>query len=84
MQSPEIDGFRGAIQGSCEQGYFFTTSGFSSGAKDKSFKVGAVPVILIDGEAIVDLMIEKRFGVGEEPSSLFINELDTVITKLDV
>jgi len=35
---PEIDKFRGAIQGEYEQGIFFTTSGFANGAKEVSIK----------------------------------------------
>jgi restriction system protein len=60
---PEIDRFRGAIQGQYEQGIFFTTSIFANGAEAASFRPGAVPIILIDGEAIIALMIEKQFGV---------------------
>lgn len=64
---PEIDKFRGAIVGDYEQGIFFTTSDFSPEARGISFKKGAVPVILINGEGIVDLMIEKGFGVERVP-----------------
>ena len=53
---PEIDKFRGAIQGEYEQGIFFTTANFASGAKEVSIKRGAVPIILIDGPSIVELM----------------------------
>ena len=63
---PEIDKFRGAIQGDYEQGIFFTTSSFASGAEAVSFKPGAVPIILIDGASIVDIMIDKQFGVQVE------------------
>ncbi len=64
---PEIDKFRGAIVGDYEQGIFFTTSDFSPEARGISFKKGAVPVILINGEGIMDLMIEKGFGVERVP-----------------
>jgi restriction system protein len=60
VQRPEIDKFRGASQGEYEQGIFFTTSSFSKGALAASIKRGAIPVVLIDGEAIVQLMIDKR------------------------
>jgi restriction system protein len=63
IQCPEIDRFRGAAQGSYEQGIFFTTSTFSSGAIDASVKPGAIPIVLIDGPAIVDLMIQKKIRV---------------------
>lgn len=63
IQRPEIDRFRGAAQGSYEQGIFFTTSTFSKGAIDASIKSGAIPIVLLDGLAIVDLMIEKNIRV---------------------
>lgn len=64
---PEVDKFRGAIQGEFEQGVFFTTSDFTPRARDASLKPGAVPVILLNGESIVDLMIEKGLGVERVP-----------------
>ncbi len=64
---PEVDKFRGAIQGEFEQGIFFTTSDFTTDARDASLKKGAVPIILLNGESIVNLMIEKGFGVERIP-----------------
>lgn len=75
---PEVDKFRGAIQGSYEQGIFFTTSDFSSGAKEASIKKGAVPVILLNGESIVDLMIEKEFGVLKKPLQLYEDQVESI------
>lgn len=63
IQRPEIDRFRGAAQGAYEQGIFFTTSKFSSGAINVSIKSGAIPIVLLDGAAIVDLMIQKKIRV---------------------
>jgi restriction system protein len=68
---PEVDKFRGAIQGEFEQGIFFTTSSFSKPAKGASIKKGAVPVVLIDGEQLVAIMIEKDFGVAKRPLVLY-------------
>lgn len=70
----EIDKFRGAIQGEFEQGIFFTTSDFVKGATEISLKKGAVPIILINGQAIVDLMIQKSFGVDKKP--IYLYEID--------
>lgn len=76
----EIDAFRGAIQGEYEQGVFFTTSSFSNEAKKFSIKQGAVPVILIDGNMIVDLMIEKQFGIEHEDLPIYVNALDKIFS----
>lgn len=81
IHRPEIDKFRGAIQGEFEQGIFFTTASFASGAKDVSFKRGAVPVILIDGEGIVELMIQKEFGVQKESLPVYSYALDLALTE---
>jgi len=64
---PEVDKFRGAIQGEFEQGIFFATSDFSAQARDASLKKGAVPIILLNGESILDLMIQKEIGVQKVP-----------------
>jgi len=64
---PEVDKFRGAIQGEFEQGVFFVTSDFTQQAKDASLKKGAVPIILLNGESIVDIMMQKGIGVESVP-----------------
>jgi restriction system protein len=64
---PEVDKFRGAIQGQFEQGVFFTTSDFTPDARNASLRRGAVPIILLNGESIVSLMIEKGLGVERVP-----------------
>ncbi|MVW64241.1 restriction endonuclease [Massilia sp. NEAU-DD11] len=80
VQRPEIDKFRGACQGDYEQGLLFTTSSFSEGAIGASIKKGAVPIILIDGPAIVDLMISKGFGVQtEEVLPIYTYALDLAL-----
>lgn len=77
----EIDKFRGAIQGEFEQGIFFTTSNFSKDAQNATRRSGAVPIILIDGSTLVDIMIEKKFGVAFENMTVYVNALDDVLTK---
>lgn len=83
VQRPEVDKFRGAIQGEFEQGIFFTTSEFTEGAKAVSLKRGAVPIILLDGESIVQMMIEKQFGVRRKPLELYFDEVDRLFGEPD-
>jgi restriction system protein len=83
IQRPEVDKFRGAIQGEFEQGIFFTTSEFTDGAKAVSLKRGAVPIILLDGESIVELMIEKQFGLRRKPLELYFDEVDRLFAEQD-
>jgi restriction system protein len=75
----EIDKFRGAIQGEYEQGIIFTTSTFTKDALAATRRKGAVPIILIDGNAMIDIMIEKKFGVDIESIPIYINALDRVL-----
>jgi restriction system protein len=82
VSRPEVDKFRGAIQGEFEQGVFFTTSDFTKGAMEASIKKGAVPVILLNGESIVNLMIDQEFGVQKKPLQIYEDQLDMIFGDL--
>lgn len=71
---PEIDRFRGAIQGDFDHGVFMTTSTFTQPAKEASYKKGAITILLLDGEAIAEILIERNLGVVREP--LYLYDLD--------
>lgn len=75
----EVDKFRGATQGDFEQAILFTTSEFSKDALNATTKKGAIPVILVDGNSIVDLMIEKRFGIEVESLPIYLSALDDIL-----
>jgi restriction system protein len=79
----EVDNFRGAIQGEYEQGIFFTTSDFAKGAMEASIKKGAVPIVLLNGESIVGLMIDKEFGVQRRPLQIYEDQLESIIAEFD-
>lgn len=76
---PDIDKFRGSIQGQYEQGIFFTTGEFSSDARDNAFRLGAVPIVLLDGSTIVDFMLENRFGIEIDYLPVYSLALDLAI-----
>lgn len=71
---PEIDKFRGAIQGEYDHGVFLTTSRFSRDAKLASYKKGAITILLLDGLAIAELLLERGLGVRRLP--LYIYDVD--------
>ena len=75
----EVDKFRGATQGDYEQAILFTTSEFSKDALSATTKKGAIPVILIDGNSIVELMIDKKFGVDVESLPIYLSALDDIL-----
>lgn len=64
---PEIDKFRGAIQGDYDHGVFLTTNVFTKDAQDASVKKGAITILLLDGAAIGTHMINSGIGVRKEP-----------------
>ena len=47
---------------------------------DASIKRGAVPIVLIDAQSIVDLMINKGFGVQIEEIAIPTYALDLALT----
>jgi len=60
---PAIQGFAGSLDGvGATKGIFFTTSTFSSGAKEFAKRV-TKRIILIDGPALARLMVEHDVGV---------------------
>ena len=48
-----------------------TVGGFSEGCKKGALYQGAAPISLIDGERLLDLLIEHRIGVRQRPISLY-------------
>jgi restriction system protein len=78
---PEIDKFRGVVQGRFEHGYFFTTSTFSQEARQESIRDGVVPIFLFDGHEIVEIMIEKGLGVGHRPIEIYEERLESLFEK---
>jgi len=76
---PKISQFRGDIQGKFQQGVFFATSHFSKDALNASFQSGAVPIVLIDGKGIIDLMVEKEFGIETENLPIYTLDIDLAL-----
>ncbi len=77
----EVQQFRGDIQGQYEQGIFFTTSDFTPQAKQISIQRGAVPIILLNGESIVQIMVEKGLGVERRPLYLYYEKVQDFLNE---
>jgi len=71
VSRPEIDKFRGAIQGDYDHGVFLTTGRFTADAEAASIKKGAISLLLLDGDAIAESMIRNGIGVVRRPVQLF-------------
>ena len=78
---PEIDKFRGAIQGEYDHGLFLTTSVFSKEAREASIKKGAITILLLNGKAIAEQMINSGIGVRKEP--IYILDLNEDFYKFE-
>lgn len=61
---PEIQKFAGALQGQrAKKGIFITTSKFTQSAHDYASFIDS-KIVLIDGEALAQLMIDYNVGVN--------------------
>ena len=59
----EVRDFRGAMMGRAEKGLIFTTSTFTAAAQAEAARAGALPVDLVDGEALCAILKELELGV---------------------
>ena len=67
VDRPEIQKFAGALQGErASKGLFITTAKFSEGAKRYAENLHASNIVLIDGSALMGLMIKNSVGVSTE------------------
>jgi restriction system protein len=71
VRRPDIDKLRGAIQGEYDHGVFITTSRFTKDAADASYKKGAITILLLDGDALAELMLDRGIGVVKQPLYLY-------------
>lgn len=78
VSRPDISQFRGDIQGEYQQGIFITTSEFTQEAQDIAFKRGCVPIVLIDGQTLAEIMIDREIGVTRNNIPIYEFELDLV------
>ncbi len=67
VDRPEIQKFAGALQGErASKGLFITTARFSDGAKKYAENLHGSNIVLIDGNALMGLMIKNNLGVSVE------------------
>lgn len=61
---PILDQLRGSLHYfQAMRGTIITTGGFTKGTKEAAFLQGAAPITLIDGETLVNLLIEHDIGI---------------------
>jgi restriction system protein len=81
---PVLDQLRGSLPyQQAIRGTIITTGSFSSGCKDRALFPGAAPITLIDGEHLLDLLIEHRIGIKERPARLIEVDEEFFSTEAD-
>ncbi len=83
IQRTVMDALRGSLHRfNAVRGTIITTGGFARGTKEAAFESGAAPITLIDGERLIDLMLDHEIGVQKrrvelleiEPSAFLIED----------
>lgn len=69
VQAPTVREVRGSL-GTHDQGLIITTSDFASGAREEAERLNAVPVALMNGEELVELLVEHSLGITRTPFDL--------------
>ncbi|MBE0418184.1 MAG: restriction endonuclease [Coriobacteriia bacterium] len=78
VPSEEVQKVRGSL-GTHEHGLIVTTSGFSKGAVTEAVRPDATPVALMDGEQLVELLVEHGIGVqAVETNMLELSDIEDV------
>ncbi len=65
VSAKEVREFQGAIGSRAEKGIFFTTGYFPAGAREAARDTTSKPIELIDGDRLVELLEQLKFGLRE-------------------
>jgi restriction system protein len=69
---PILDQLRGALPyHDAIRGTIIALGGFTKGCEDRALFTGAAPITLIDGERLLDLLIEHEIGLQKNPAVLY-------------
>jgi len=75
IQRKDLDALRGSLyRFNAVRGTIITTSRFSKGTQEAAFAGGTAPITLIDGDKLIDLLIEH--GIGVRKKTLEILEVE--------
>lgn len=84
VSRPTIDQLRGALPYfKAIRGTIMTTSNFTKGCNDFAFYPGAAPITLIDGEGLLDLLIEHQIGIFRQPKEVLEIDENYFTAKMD-
>ena len=72
IQRPVLDMLRGSLHRfKAQKGTIITTGDFGKGAKDAAFDMGAAPITLINGDTLIDLLIQHEIGLKKKTVEYF-------------
>lgn len=77
IQRKDLDALRGSLyRFNAVRGTIVTTSRFAQGTQNAAFATGAAPITLIDGDKLIDLLIEHGIGVRKRTVELLGVDVD--------
>ncbi|WP_299180132.1 restriction endonuclease [uncultured Aquimarina sp.] len=77
VQRKILDALRGSLHRfDAFQGTIITTSDYTKGTKDAAFESGAAPITLINGDKLLDLMIEFNIGIKKKKTEFFTVDME--------
>ena len=80
IQRNVLDALRGSLHRfNAVRGTIITTSRFTKGTQNAAFETGAAPITLIDGEKLVELLIEHDIGVRKRGLPLLEIDADALL-----
>lgn len=80
IQRNVLDALRGSLHRfNAVRGTIITTSRFTKGTQSAAFESGAAPITLIDGEKLVELLIEHDIGVRKRGLPLLEIDADALL-----
>lgn len=77
VQRPVLDALRGSLHRfNAVKGTIITISDFSIGTREAAFERGAAPITLINGDKLIDLLIENEIGINKKHFDYYTVDLD--------
>ena len=78
IQRKDLDALRGSLyRFNAVRGTIVTTSRFAKGTQQAAFATGTAPITLIDGDKLIDLLIEHGIGVRKRTIELLGVDAET-------
>ena len=81
IQRKDLDALRGSLyRFNAVRGTIVTTSRFARGTQEAAFATGAAPITLVDGDKLIDLLVEHGIGVRKRTIELLEVDAEAIAT----